>query len=98
MESNRVAGFSLSILASLKFFWFLFNGTFRKLDMLLHLKAYLGFGKERDGKVISILEALTYLIKLLVELTVFLYFGYTFDLNFIIIIALQWADGFRIDY
>lgn len=62
---------------------------FKQLNILLYFKTYSGFKNRQDDKTTSILQALTSLLKLLVDLSAFLHLGHIFNLDSIAIITLQ---------
>lgn len=88
MKSDKVTGLCSFILADPRFSLLLFYSISRKLDMLLYSKAYSSYRNERDVKAINILQALTCLVKPLIDLIAFPHLGQIFNLDFIRIITL----------
>lgn len=89
MKRNRVANVNLFIVASLRFSLLLFDCMSKGLDMLLYFKVYFGFKTSQNDKNTSILQMLICLVKPLTNLTTFPHFRHIFNLDSIVIIALQ---------
>lgn len=82
----EIMGLYLSISTSLIFFFLLSNDKSGKL-VIFYSKTYSDFGDWWFGKIINILKALIYLVKLLVNLTTFLHLGYIYNPDSVAIIT-----------